>query len=154
MKMCTLRNPSKSLKTSSCIAWHWNNKKKRTSRSPCTRFDTTCCAVAKSKVRAEKWDTWQRIKASWLHKNRPSVCASTRPERVWQVAPVSPCRAGVKAHIQRQPAPVSPPANWVIVPPSTTSAAEPAKSEARTFRFVDLTRSFAARHLSRGEECR
>lgn len=39
------------------------------------------------------------MKASWLlHKNKPSVCASTRAERVWPVAPISSWHAGQSAH--------------------------------------------------------
>lgn len=47
------------------------------------------CYGEKVKSCAWKWDTWQSMKASWLHKNKPSVCASTRAKRVWQVEPIS-----------------------------------------------------------------
>lgn len=52
----------------------------------------------KVKSRAWKWDTWQSMKAPWLHKNKPSVCASTRAKRVWPVEPISSWHAGPSAH--------------------------------------------------------
>lgn len=52
----------------------------------------------KVKLCAWKWATRHRVKATSLHKNKPSVLRSTWVERVWQVEPFSSWHAGQSAH--------------------------------------------------------